>query len=186
MKLDHTRIPSLLDDLDRAVSEMKDALGADAATWASGRPGKWTSGQHAEHIAKTLDGTGHRFEAAAAELREGRLGGRPWRSPPEAFVVWMLMRDPFPRGGRAPAFVLPEPTPSRQSVFARLDAARARLRAMVESLSDEQRARLWAPNPFMDRYGWHYRLFEILRVQANHTRHHTKLALEGVTGSKPR
>lgn len=186
MKLDSSHVPGLLDDLDRAVAEMKAALGADAATWTSGRPGKWNSGQHAEHIARTLEGTVERFEQAAARLRENALARRPWRSPPEALMVWLLMRDPFPRGGRAPSFVQPGPTPSRESVFARLDGAAAGLRALAQGLGAEERERLWALNPFMDRFGWHYRLFEILRVQANHTRHHTKLALEGARRSAAR
>ena len=180
MKLDHTQIPALMDDVDAAVAEMKAVLGSDAATWTRGRAGKWNSGQHAEHVAKTIEGTAERFEQAVATLREGGLGRPPWRSPPEALMVWLLMRDPFPKGGRAPAFVQPGPTPSRENVFARLDRGRARFRTLAEGLSLEDRERLWAPSPFMDKYGWHYRLFEILRVQANHTRHHTRLALAGI------
>src|SRR5258705_306273 len=78
MKLDHTHVAALLDDLDRAASEMEAALGSDAATWTRGRAGKWNSGQHADHVAKTLEGSSGRdavrcFVTGATGFVGGRL-----------------------------------------------------------------------------------------------------------------
>ena len=177
MKLDSSHVPALMEDLERAVSEMKSALGSDPAGWTHGAAGKWTAGQHAAHLSMSLETGIDRLERAAAELRRGALGPRPRRGILQGFVVGMLMRDPFPRGGRATAATTPGPTPSRESVFVRLDGACARFGALVRDSSPEERERIWIQNYYREWRGWHYRLFELLRIEANHTRHHTKLAL---------
>jgi hypothetical protein len=60
-----------------------------------------------------------------------------------------------PKGGKAAPFATPGPTPSHEAVFARLDGACARLRALIQELSSEERERIWAINPFMEKRGWH-------------------------------
>jgi hypothetical protein len=174
MKLDNSHLPVLLDDMDAAFSALKTALSADPAGWTRAPAGKWSPGQHAEHLALSLEEPLKRLEQSLHELRQGALGPRPNRGIAQALVIRMLMRDPFPRGGKAAPFARPGPTPSRESVFARIDAGRARLRKIVESLTPEERERLWLFNPFMEKRGWHYRLFELVRIQATHTRHHTR------------
>ena len=175
MKLDSSHVPALMDDLDAALSEMKTALGP--ALWTRAPAGKWSAGQHAEHIAQSLEAPLERFERAARDLRQGTLGPRPHRGIAQALVLRLLMREPFPKGGKAAPFATPGPTPSREAIFARLDSACERFRALIQDLSPEERERIWAINPFMEKRGWHYRLFENLRVQATHTRHHTRLAV---------
>lgn len=177
MKLGSSDVPALMEDLERAVSEMKAALAGEAAGWTRGPAGRWTAGQHAAHLAMSLEIGAERCEQAAAEVRRGALGPRPRRGLAQGFVVRMLMRDPFPRGGKANPSTTPGPTPSREAVFARLDSACARFGALARSLGPEEREKLWIGNYYRERRGWHYRLFEILRVETNHTRHHTKLAL---------
>jgi hypothetical protein len=182
MKLDNSHLPVLLDDMDAAFSALKTALSADPAGWTRAPAGKWSAGQHAEHLALSLEGPLERLEQSLHELRQGSLGARPNRGIAQALVIRMLMRDPFPRGGKAAPFAQPGPTPSRESVFARLDAGRARLRRIVESLTPEERERLWLFNPFMEKRRWHYRLFEMVRIQATHTRHHTRQVIAATRG----
>jgi hypothetical protein len=178
MRLDHSRLPALLDDLEAAVREMKAALGDDGAAWTRAPAGKWTPGQHVEHVAKNLEVMAERFETGARELREGRLAPPPRHGFLEGLFVRLLMREPFPRGGRAPDFVSPGPTCSRDAIFRRLDAGAARHRALCDRLTPEERERIWIVNPFMEARRWHYRLFEAVRVQTTHARHHTRLARE--------
>jgi hypothetical protein len=179
MKLDHSQVPALMDDLDAAVSEMKAALGGDPAGWTRAPAGKWSAGQHVEHVVMSMEVPLERFEQAARDLRQGTLRPRPHRGLAQALVLRLLMREPFPKGGKAAPFADPGPTTSREAMFARLEAARARFRALVQDLSAEERERIWVISPFMEKRGWHYRLFEILRVQTTHTRHHTRLAVAG-------
>jgi len=180
MKYDASHIPMLLDDLEAAVSEMKSALGGDAAAWARAAAGRWSAAQHAEHIALNLEETAAGFERCAEDLRHGRLGSRPRRWPLQALAVRVFMREPFPRGGKAPRFVQPGPAPARDSVFERLDRGVARYRALCASLTPELRERAWIVSPY--RRPWHYRLFEMIRVQTTHARHHTRLAAEAAKG----
>ena len=177
MKLDSSHLPGLLDDMDAAFAAMKSSLSADPAGWARGPAGKWTAGQHADHVALSLEEPLQRLELAVHELRQGTLGPPPRRGIAQALVIRMLMREPFPRGGKAAPFARPGPTPSRESVFARLDAGRARLRRVVESLTPEERERVWLINPFMEKRRWHYRLPEMVRIQATHARHHARQAV---------
>ena len=180
MKLDSSHLPALMDDLDAAISEMKGALGA--AIWARAPAGKCSAGQHAEHVAQSLEAPLEGFERAARDLRQGTLGPQPHRGLAQSLVLRLLMREPFPKGGKAAPFATPGPTPSREAVFSRLDGARARLRTLIQQLSPEERERIWAINPFMEKRRWHYRMFEMVRVQATHTRHHTRQAVAAARG----
>lgn len=177
MKLDNSHVPVLMDDADAAFAAMKAALRADPADWTHAPAGKWSAGQHADHVVRSLEEPLERLGRAAHELRQGTLGPRPFRGIAQALVIRMLMREPFPRGGKAAPFAQPGPTPSREAVFARLDAGRARLRQLIESLTPEERERIWIINPFMEKRRWHYRLYEMVRIQATHTRHHTRQAV---------
>ena len=177
MKLDSSHVPALMYDLESAVREMKAALEAHAGAWTRAPAGRWSPGQHAEHIARSLEEPVERFEQAARELRRGALGPRPHRGIAQALMIRLLMREPFPRGGKAAPFARPGPALAREAVFARLDAACARFRRLVEDLSPEERERVWVINPFMEKRRWHYRLFEVLRVEAGHARHHLRAAV---------
>ena len=55
MKLDNSHLPVLLDDMDAAFSALKTALSADPAGWTRAPDGKWSAGQHAEHLALSLE-----------------------------------------------------------------------------------------------------------------------------------
>ncbi len=176
MKLDGSRLPALLDDLEAAVREFRTIFENDASGWSRGPSGKWTAGQHADHVAVVLALVAGNFEVAADQLRQGTIGPRPWRDPLQALAVWVLTREPFPRGGKAPDFAAPGPTPSRDQVFARMAEGAARHRAVAEPLSPEQCDRLWIWNPFAPKLRWHYTLPEMVRVHATHTRHHLRLA----------
>lgn len=177
MKLDGSRLPALLDDLEAAVGEFPSALGGDAASWARSPQGKWSAGQHTEHVAFSLEVMCDRFEASLLELRAGRLAPRPRRGPLEALVVLVFMREPFPKGGKAPRVATPGPAPSREAVFERLDRIMPRLRALCAQLTPEERDRVWIQNPFIETRRWHYRLFELVRVETTHARHHRRQAV---------
>ena len=182
MKLDSGSVPALLDDYDAAILEMKSALPAEPADWVRAPQGKWSAGQHAEHVAKSSEAFVTGFERGVEQMRNGELGLRPWRPPHQRFVMWLLMREPFPKGGKAAAFSMPGPVTTRETVFRRLEAAAARYRALNASLQPSQRERLWIVNPFRPYGRWHYRFFEALRVDANHVRHHTRLGVQAARG----
>ena len=54
MTVDGAHFDQVLADLDLAARELAAALERDPARWSRGRPGKWTAGQHVEHLAITL------------------------------------------------------------------------------------------------------------------------------------
>jgi len=178
MKLDATRLPELLDDLDAAVREARAAFAVETAEWTRGPAGKWTAGQHMAHVGVVLLHTAGDFENAAAEMAAGRLGPRPWRDPLQALAIRFLTRERFPRGGRTPPIAEPGPTPSREQAFARIEQGAARHRALAERLSPDERRRIWIWNPVVPQLRWHYTLPEMVRVHASHTRHHVRLAQE--------
>jgi len=176
MKLDSSRLPALLDDMNAALREMREHFERDASGWSRGPAGKWTAGQHVEHVVHVLALTATGLERAAEELQAGRLGTRPWRDPLQALFVALVTREPFPSGGKALKATQPGPTPSREQVFPRLAEGMARHRALAERVSPEDADRIWIWNPFVPKLRWHYRLPEIIRVHATHTRHHFRLA----------
>lgn len=183
MKRNSSDLPALLDDFGAAVAEMKSALGGDLA-WTRAPAGKWSAGQHADHVAKSIDSMVERFETNAEELRRGTLRNRPGRGLLQSFVIRMLMREPFPKGAKTQEFVAPGPTASRDAVFRHLDEGVRRFREVSDRLTPDERERIWIINPFMEKRGWHYRLFEAVRVQTTHARHHMRLALQAARGQR--
>jgi DinB family protein len=177
MKLDSSHVPALMDDVDAAAAELKAAMERTAAGWTRAPAGKWSAGQHVEHLVKSMEEPLERLRRAAAELKRGSLGPRPHRGLIQALVMRLLMREPFPKGGKAAPFAVPGPTPAREALFARFDQARAGVRALALELSPEERERIWIINPFQEKRRWHYRLYELLRIQAGHIRHHMRLAV---------
>jgi hypothetical protein len=182
MKLGHSQLPALLDDFDASVAEMKAALSGDPAAWARAPAGRWSAGQHADHVAMSIDSMIDRFEANVDPLRSGSLGRPPRRGLLQAIAVRLLMREPFPKGAKAQEFVAPGPTPARETAFRHLDEGTRRYRALAERLTPKERERIWIINPFQESRRWHYRLFESVRVQTTHTRHHMRLALQAAKG----
>lgn len=182
MKLPADMLPALLDDLGAANAEMKALVLQAPALWDRGPDGKWTMAQHVEHVGKMLGITAQRLEQSAALLRAGRLPRRPWRDPLQAWFVSLVTGRRFPRGGRAIAEGTPGGALDRDAAFAALDEGLRRHRELAAGLSADEIARLWFRNPFI-RLRWHYTLPEIVRVQANHTRHHARLIAESMVAA---
>ena len=179
MKFDTTALPSLLDDLEDAVRDFCENARRDPAAWTRGRPGKWSVGQHADHIAAVLDLTATRFERAVERLRAGTLRPLPWRDPIQAWAVRRLTREPFPRGFRTAAIARPTAAPGMIVVQDRVAKGLRRHRALARALAPEDIARLWIRNPFLP-LRWHYTFPEIVRVHAVHARHHRRLVDEAI------
>lgn len=182
MRLTPDQIPALLDDLGAANAELKALALQTPAHWTRGPAGRWTLAQHVEHVGMMLAITARRLEEAVARLRAGGLGRRPFRGPLEALFVALATGRRFPRGGRAIPEAIPGGTLERDVAFAGLDDGLRRHRAVAQGLTREEQGRIWFRNPFI-RLRWHYTLPEILRVQANHTRHHARLAAEGLVAA---
>lgn len=178
MKLTADHIPALLDDFGAANAEMK-ALALQApAHWNRGLPGKWTIGQHVEHVGRMEALSAERLEEAATKLRERTLEPRPRRGFLQSLFVGLVTGQRFPRGGKTVERGAPSAaTIERDQAFALLDQGLSRHRAVAESLTREQQEQIWFWNPYA-KFRWHYLLPEILRVHANHTRHHTRQCAE--------
>jgi hypothetical protein len=162
----------VLADFDAAIREFLPPLAGDPALWTRARPGTWSAGQHAEHVAVVLGDTAASLEQNLASLRARTLPPKPWRDPLQAlWVAIAVERGKLPRGGKTPQRLEATPAPDRTAVLARIPREAARIRAIGNPLEPAQRDRLWIPNPFVT-FGWHYTFTEILRVQAVHTRHH--------------
>jgi hypothetical protein len=145
--------------------------------WERSRPGKWTVGQHVEHLAITLSACAEIMEHGAATMRNGSLPPVPGRGLLQTLWVGLVVgKGKLPRGGRTPKMYEASPRPERAATIARLRREVERFRTLGKNLTAEQRDRLWAPNPFMRR--WHYTFPEMLRVQAVHVRHHARLIEE--------
>ena len=163
----------LMRDLENVGLELRARFERAPALWDRGRPGKWTAGQHADHLAVGLRVTNDAFEAAEKRLREGALPPPPARDPLQRlFVTIVLGSGWLPRGGRAPRTIHPRPRPTRDEVLSAFEREIARCRAIGERLSEPERDRLWVPNPFLPR--WRYTFHEIPRVHAVHLRHHLR------------
>jgi DinB family protein len=173
MKLVGGNVESLESDMDAALGELMALFARDPSLWRRGRAGKWTAGQHAEHVARSLEVFADALEAAAAWLRAGQLPARPRRGALQSlFVRVVVVGGWMPRGGRAPDRVHPTAAPEADAVAQRITLAAARHRTLAAGLTAEQGDRLWIPNPFLPR--WHYTLPESLRVHAVHARHHAR------------
>jgi hypothetical protein len=179
VKYDISALPALLDDLESVVREFCENARRDPAAWTRGPRGKWTVGQHADHIANVLDITATRFERAAELLRAGTLRPVPWRDPIQALFVSRLARDPFPRGARAASIARPAAAPDIVVVPERVAKGLRRHRALTRTLRPDELARLWIRNPFIP-LRWHYTLPETVRIHAVHARHHHRLVNEAI------
>jgi len=177
MKVDGAHFDQVLADLDLAARELAAALERDPARWSRGRPGKWTAGQHVEHLAITLAVSADAFEPLAARVRDGTLARVPRRGPLQwLWVTMVVKRGTLPRGGKTPRRFEAGPGPSREHTLERLRREIHRHRTLGDGLSAQQRDRLWIRNPFVSR--WHYTLPEMVQVHAVHVRHHARLIAE--------
>lgn len=176
--LDAAHGRELLADLEMASRDFIDHMECAPELWLRARPGKWNGGQHAEHLVLVHALTADAFEAAAQTLAAGRLRPRPRRGLLQKLVVHLLaQRSKFPRGGKTIAAAAPVDAPDRSATLARLRGEVARYRSLVELHTNEQLDQLWIKNPFV-KFDWHYALPEMLRIHAQHTRHHLMLAEE--------
>lgn len=167
----------LVADFESAFDAALRAAGDDPSAWTRGRPGRWTAGQHLDHLAVSLAVTLAGFEQAVARMRDGTLPPVPMRGPLQAlFVALVVKRGSLPRGGRTPAELEAAPSPDRAAVIERTRTLVRRYRALGETLTPAERDRVWIPNPF--RSSWHYTYPESLRMHAVHARHHARLARE--------
>lgn len=168
------RTPSfevLIADMETALGELVASADLEPGLWNRSRPGKWTAGQHVDHLAVCVDVFATALEASAVELEAGRLKPPPARwLLQQLFVSLVLSRGKLPRGGDTPSIMRPAATPERDAVLARIAAGNARYRALGKRFDASARDVLWIANPF--RAGWHYRFPETVRVHAVHARHH--------------
>ena len=175
LKLDGVNLPALVDELDIALQELV-APFEHNARWSQGPAGKWSPGQHAEHVAHVLAIGADALERATEDLLRDDLPPRPWRDPLQALFVLAVTRR-FPSGGRAPSGAVPSAAPDRERTIARLAQGLLRHRTLSERLTAEQRDRLWVWNPYAPRLRWHYTFAEEVRVQTTHAKHHLERAL---------
>lgn len=165
-------------DLESAIAELIAAVGQDPARWERDRPGRWTVGQHAAHVGITLRRTADDLEQAERSLRAGTLAPVPAKRGlfQQLFVGLVVGLGYLPRGGKTAAWAVPPERPERRVALDALRQGAERLRGLGVRLDADERDRLWIGNPFMAR--WHYRLPEMVRVQAVHARHHAKQIAE--------
>jgi len=177
VRIDGERFDALMAELDRAVSDMIARAEHAPARWTRGRPGKWTAGQHASHVAISLAATADAFEERLPRVLDGTIAAVPRRGPLQWLWVALLVgRSTMPRGGRTPRRFEPGADPGRAETLDRLRREVERHRAVGHLLTAAQRDRLWIQNPFVAR--WHYTLAEMIRAQAVHVRHHLRLIAE--------
>lgn len=176
------RFDVLADDLDAAIGELIAAVGGTPGSWERGRPGGWTAGRHAAHVAIALRRTADAFDEAERALRAGTLPPVPGRRGPlQSLVVWMFTGPGFmPAGLRTAPWAVPPEHPDRTATLEALGREAGRHRALGERLGAAGSDRLWIANPFRPR--WHYRLPEMVRVQAVHARHHARRIAELAAG----
>jgi hypothetical protein len=185
--LDAAHLPELLDDLDHSVSELL-RLVDDPVVWMLGPAPRWNVGQHVEHVARSMALSAEAFERASDALARGALEARPWRDPLQWVFVRVVTGARFPRGGRSPAVSTPQLSPDRERVLYDVAEGARRHRTIVDRLTPEAREQLWIWNPFVPKFRWHYTLPEMVRVQANHNRHHARTVSEAIAapiGSGP-
>ena len=173
-KVDREHFDERMAELDRAVSDLIAIAETEPTRWTRGRPGKWTAGQHAAHVAITLAATADAFEERLPRVLDGTIAGVPRRGPLQwLWVALVVGRGVMPRGGRTPPRFEPAADPGLAETLDRLRREVERHRAVGHLLTAAQRDRLWIPNPFVKR--WHYTLAEMLRAQEVHARHHLRL-----------
>jgi hypothetical protein len=171
MTITGDRFDALVSDLRAAVAELESAFEREPARWERARPGKWSGGRHAEHLAISIENFAAPLEHATRLQREGRLPAPPRRDLlQKLFVATVVEHGHMPRGARTPSDFVPGEHPERSAVMARLHAGVERLAALGAGRSAAERDAVWIANPF--RPQWRYTLTESLRVHAVHVRHH--------------
>ena len=176
-KFDGERFDAFMAELDRAVDDLVAFADADRSRWERSRPGKWSVGEHAAHVAITMTVTADAFEASLPRVLDGTIGPVPRRGPFESLWVWLFVQRGFlPRGARTPRRFEPQPRPRHAETLDRLRRQVERHRAVGHMLTAGQRDRLWIASPFVAR--WHYALVEMVRAHAVHARHHLALMRE--------
>jgi hypothetical protein len=169
------RFDALMLELERAVADLAGFAGADPSRWE--RPGKWSVGGHAAHIAVTMAATADAFEERVPRVLDGTIALVPRRGPLESLWVWTFVHRGFlPRGARTPRRYEPVPGPKRAETLDQLRRQVERHRAVGHLLTADQRDRLWIVSPFITR--WHYGLVEMVRAHAVHAHHHLALMRE--------
>jgi hypothetical protein len=178
-------IDPLVADLDKALEELMAPFFHDRSLWGRGVPGRWTAGQHVEHVAISMEVFRAALERALEEQRAGKLGPPPRRGLLPRLLLGLVFRTGrFPRGARTPARFEAGAAPDQAAVFHRLAEEARALHAIGAGLEPAAREALWIANPF--RPSWHYTFPETLRVHAIHARHHHAIVLEiAVSAAKP-
>src|SRR2546426_6909287 len=147
--IDGEHFDMLMAELDQVMREMIADAGRDPARWRRGRPGRWTVGQHFEHVALTLAVTADAFEVRLPQVLEGRLGPAPRRGPLQwMWVALVAKRGVLPRGIRTPRRFEAGPDPERAATLDWVRREVERHRAMGRRLTAVERDRLWIRNPF--------------------------------------
>jgi hypothetical protein len=171
--IDGAHFDALVNDLDRSVEQLLATVGRDPSVWSRGRPGKWTAGQHAEHVTKALELHLSSFEENRRRMDVGDLGRQPRHGLLEELFHAVIVRPGWmPRGGPAVPPTFPSDLPNPADVSRRMREAVGRFRALGAGLDPAARDRLWIRNPNMPTMRWHYSLPESVRIQAVHVRHH--------------
>lgn len=179
MKMTGSNLAALTEDVREAVARFLDLATGDPARWTRGQSGKWSVGQHADHVAIALGLTADALEESERRLRNGVLARRPLRDPLQAlFVSIAVGAGKFPRGARTPRHTEPTSHPDRDEVMSRIARDLGRHVALGERLSVPELDRLWIRNPFLE--SWHYTYPEVLRMQAVHFRHHARSVEEAI------
>jgi len=171
------RFDAIMAELDRAVDDLVAFAEADHSRWERSRPGKWSVGEHAAHVAVTMTVTADAFGERLPRVLDGTIGPKPRRGPLESLWAWLFVRrGVLPRGARTPRRFEPAPRPGLAETLDRLRRQVDRHRAVGHLLTTSQRDRLWITSPFITR--WHYGLVEMVRAHAVHARHHLALMRE--------
>ena len=171
--VDGAHFDELMTDLDRSVEQLIATVGRNPSVWGSGRPGKWTCGQHAEHVSKAMELMLPLFDENRRRLEAGSLGPMPRRGLLEQLFHAVVVRPGWmPRGGPAIPPTFPSDAPNPADVARRLREAVGRFRALGGGLEPAARDRLWIRNPNAPQFRWHYSLPEAARIHAVHVRHH--------------
>ena len=188
--VDGEHFDALLADLDTALGELLAAAGGAAGgggaggggggtpeLWVRAKPGKWTAGQHVDHVGVTLGLSAAAFDERMPVFRSGALPERPRRGFLQSLWIWLVVkRGKLPRGGRAPKMFQPSDSPDRAATLEKIRRLVDAHRAMGAEMSPADRDRLWIANPFLPQ--WQYTLPEVIRVHAVHARHHARLVRE--------
>lgn len=185
MKMTGEHYPALIADMEAGLHELAAPVERDPSIWNHGRAGRWTVGQHVEHLATAVRLSATVLERRLKNLRDGTLRPPGRRGPVQAmFVRFIVGGGWIPRGAKAPKPTLPSPHPDREAVLEQISRDLERHRVLGLGLSPSERDRLWVPNPFMPQ--WHYRYPEMLRMHGVHARHHARQIEEIASHPGPR